>query len=331
MPNSHCPGSELSRFLNVFVMCELVTVLPRTTKGRIALKNLTKTVFTQMSWTHLIRFVAKEDSNIYLGQLVDTLRDIGLDSFNGTPIKAYQIDGSIFDGKVTDKQLTVDRLLSPITREQCDYVRCVGLNYRDHAEEAHLELPEVPILFTKPRSSIIGPYPDKVKIPKCAQDDTSDYEAELCVVIGKTGRDIKEKDALNYVLGYTASNDISARKLQLSQSQWCFGKGLDNSLPIGPVLVSPRAIPDPQMLGIKAIYNGRAVQNGNTSDMIFNIRQQIAYFSQGTTLEAGSLIVTGTPAGIGFARNPKVVLEDGSDIRVEIDKIGTLINKVQYE
>lgn len=284
-----------------------------------------------MVWSHLIRFIAKEDLKVHLGQLTATNVDVGLESFNGNPITAYEIEGSIFDGKVTDKKLTVEKLLAPVTREQCDYVRCVGLNYKDHAKEANLPLPKVPVLFSKPRSALIGPYPDPVNIPKCAQDNTSDYEAELCVVIGKTGRDIKEEDAFDYVLGYTASNDISARTLQLNQSQWCFGKGLDDSLPIGPVLVSSSIINDPQALSIKAIYNGTVVQDGHTKDMIFTVPQLIAYFSQGTTLEAGTIIITGTPAGIGIVKNPRVVLEHNSDIRVEIEKIGTLINKVNYE
>lgn len=284
-----------------------------------------------MVWSHLIRFIAKEDLKVHLGQLTATNIDVGLESFNGNPITAYEIEGSIFNGKVTDKKLTVEKLLAPVTREQCDYVRCVGLNYKDHAKEANLPLPKVPVLFSKPRSALIGPYPDPVNIPKCAQDNTSDYEAELCVVIGKTGRDIKEEDAFDYVLGYTASNDISARTLQLNQSQWCFGKGLDDSLPIGPVLVSNSVINDPQALSIKAIYNGTVVQDGHTKDMIFTVPQLIAYFSQGTTLEAGTIIITGTPAGIGIVKNPRVVLEHNSDIRVEIEKIGTLINKVNYE
>ncbi|KAH8548137.1 fumarylacetoacetate hydrolase [Umbelopsis sp. PMI_123] len=244
-----------------------------------------------MAWTHLIRFIAKEDSKIHFGQLVDTTRDIGLDSLSGHPITPMKF-------KVTENQFIVQQLLSPLTRDQCDYIRCAGLNYRDHAKEANLPIPKVPILFSKPRSALIGPYPDPVKIPKCAQDGTSDYEAELCVVIGKNGRDIKEDDAYDHVLGYTASNDISARTLQLIQSQWCFGKGLDDSLPIGPVVVSPSVIKDPHTLSIKAIYNGSTVQDGNTKDMIFTIRQMIPYFSQGTTLEAGTIIVTGTPAGI---------------------------------
>ncbi|PVH96297.1 5-carboxymethyl-2-hydroxymuconate isomerase [Periconia macrospinosa] len=282
-------------------------------------------------WTHLIRFVAIEDGQVHLGQLVDTSRDVGLESVNGVEIKAYLIVGDIFTGTVTDHIYTVSKLLSPVAREQCSYIRCLGLNYLDHAKEANMQLPKAPILFTKPRTALTGPYPAAITIPKCAQDGTSDYEAELCVVIGKSGRDIPEEDALDYVLGYTSSNDISARTLQMVTGQWSFSKGLDNSCPIGPVLVSSSIIPDPQTLSIKAIYNGQIVQDGNTNDMIFSIKKQISYLSQGTTIEAGTIFLTGTPAGIGFFRTPKVVLEDGGDIRVEIGGIGTLVNKVVYE
>ncbi|KAH0592481.1 hypothetical protein MHUMG1_09752 [Metarhizium humberi] len=254
-------------------------------------------------WTHLIRFVAVEDDQIHLGQLVDTSRDVGLDSVNGVEIKAYLITGDIFN----------------------------GLNYKDHAKEAGLELPKEPILFAKPRTALADPYPAAVTIPKCAQDGSSDYEAELCVVIGRSGRDIPGEDALNHILGYTSSNDISARNLQLATPQWSFSKGLDNSCPVGPVLVSPSVIPDPQQLTIKAIYNGQTLQHGNTADMVFDVKKQISYLSQGTTLEAGTILLTGTPAGIGFFRKPQVVLEHGGDVRVEIERIGTLVNKVRYE
>lgn len=203
-------------------------------------------------------------------------------------------------------------------------------------------------VFTKPRSALIGPYPEAITVPKCAQDGTSDYEAELCIVIGKTGRDIPEERALDYILGCTASNDVSARNMQLATKQWSFAKGFDNSCPIGklnpeqgiksalthcsgPVLVSPSAIGDPQALGLKAIYNGRTVQDGNTENMIFSIRKQIASLSRGTTLEAGTIVLTGTPAGIGYFKKPRVVLEDGGKIEVCIEKIGTLVNVVKYE
>ncbi|KAK4946038.1 hypothetical protein LTR10_014840 [Elasticomyces elasticus] len=281
--------------------------------------------------THIIRFIANEDHRIHLGQLVDTSSDVGLATFEGKKVEAYLINGSIFAPEVTDVVYTVKQLLSPVSTEDCNYIRCLGLNYMDHANEANMALPKAPILFTKPRTALADPYPAVIPVPKAAQDGTSDYEAELCLVIGKTGRDIPEEKALDYVLGYTCSNDVSARTMQMLTTQWSFSKGLDGSCPLGPVLVTKDVIPDPQTLSIKAIYNGNTVQDGNTKDMIFNIKKQISYLSQGTTLEAGTIFLTGTPAGIGFFRKPQVVLEDGGDIRVEIEKIGTLINKVHYE
>ncbi|PKK48221.1 hypothetical protein CI102_7855 [Trichoderma harzianum] len=286
------------------------------------------------NWTHLIRFRAVEDGQVHLGQVIDTSRDVGIDCLNGVEVKAFLINGDIFNGTVTDNILTVDHLLSPVSREQCNYIRCLGLNYRDHAEEGGFPIPSELEVFTKPRAALTGPYPAAITIPKCAQDGTSDYEAELCIIIGKTGRDIPEDKALDYVLGYTASNDVSARTLQLAAKQWSFSKGLDNSCPIGfagPVLVSPSVIDDPQSLSIKAIYNGQTVQDGNTKDMIFSIKKQISCLSRGTTLEAGSIVLTGTPAGIGYFRKPRVSLENGSRIDIHIERIGTLVNKVKYD
>ncbi|TVY65437.1 Fumarylacetoacetate hydrolase domain-containing protein 2 [Fusarium oxysporum f. sp. cubense] len=283
------------------------------------------------SWTHLIRFRAVEDGQVHLGQLVDTSRDVGIDCLNGVEVKAFLINGDVFNGTVTQNIFTVDHLLSPVSREQCNYIRCLGLNYRDHAEEGGFPIPDELEVFTKPRFALTGPYPAAVTIPRCAQDGTSDYEAELCVIIGKTGRDIPEDKALEYVLGYTASNDVSARTLQLAVKQWSFSKGLDNSCPIGPVLVSPSVIDDPQTLGVKAIYNGQTVQDGNTKNMIFSVRKQISSLSRGTTLEAGTVVLTGTPAGIGYFHKPRVSLEAGSQIEIQIEKIGTLVNKVKYD
>ncbi|KAF7563743.1 hypothetical protein G7046_g420 [Stylonectria norvegica] len=283
------------------------------------------------NWSHLIRFRAVEDGQDHIGQLVDTSRDVGLDSLSSTEIKAYLINGDIFNGTVTKKVLTVEALLAPVTQEQCNYIRCLGLNYKDHAEEGGFPIPDEPEVFTKPRAALTGPWPAAVTIPKCAQDGTSDYEAELCVVIGKTGRDIPEEEALEYILGFTASNDVSARTLQLSTKQWSFSKGLDNSCPIGPVLVAPSVIGDPQSLCIKAIYNGRTLQDGNSKNMIFSVAKQISALSRGTTLEAGSLILTGTPAGIGYFKTPRINLEDGSRIDVYIDQIGTLVNRVKFD
>ncbi|KAF4310525.1 putative fumarylacetoacetate hydrolase domain-containing protein 2a [Botryosphaeria dothidea] len=283
-------------------------------------------------WTHLIRFIAKEDGQIHLGQ-VDSAQfpDVGLAVFEGKDVSAKEVTGGLYDGVVTERVLHVDKLLSPLSVDQIPLVRCLGLNYRDHAKEASMPIPNEPILFIKPRTALNGPFPAKINVPKIAQDGTSDYEAELTIVIAKDGKDIPEDKALDYVLGYTCGNDVSARAQQFKNSQWCFSKGFDGSAPIGPVLVSGKAIGDPHKLDIKAIHNKNVVQDSNTKEMIFDIARTVSFLSTGTTLEKGTLIMTGTGPGVGAMRNPKVVLQNGDDMRVQIQGIGTLINEVYYE
>ncbi|KAL4812580.1 hypothetical protein BDW67DRAFT_178620 [Aspergillus spinulosporus] len=280
------------------------------------------------TWTRLIRFIAEEDGQTHLGEVDATqYPDIGLSVVNGERVAVRQVTGCIFDGIVTEKILHVARLLAPIDMEDVPLIRCMGLNYRDHAKEANMPIPDVPVLFIKPRTALNGPHPAMINVPQIAQDGTSDYEAELAVILSRTGRDIPECDAMDYVLGYTCSNDVSARTQQFLNSQWSFSKGLDGSCPLGPVLVAPSEL-DPHQLDIKAIHNGSVVQDSNTREMIFDIPKIIAFLSQGTTLERGTVIMTGTGPGIGAMRNPKVVLRDGDDIRVQIQGIGTLYSHV---
>lgn len=178
------------------------------------------------NWTHLIRFVAQEDGQIHLGQVdPKTYPDLGIASVERRKIEAHLITGSLFDGLVTEKKMTVAQLLSPISVDETPIIRCLGLNYRDHAREAKMPIPSHPVLFVKPRAALCGPYPQKISVPKVCQDGTSDYEAELTVIIGKTGRDIPKEKALEYVLGYTCGNDVSARTEQFRNSQWSFSKG----------------------------------------------------------------------------------------------------------
>ncbi|PGH14876.1 hypothetical protein AJ79_02738 [Helicocarpus griseus UAMH5409] len=284
------------------------------------------------SWTHLIRFIAEEDGQIHYGNIdAKKYPDVGLSILNREKVGAQLIQGSAFDGSTTNKILHVATLLSPIGTEEVPIVRCMGLNYRDHAREANMPIPDVPVLFIKPRTTINGPYPAKINVPKIAQDGSSDYEAELSFILSKSGRDIPESEAMDYVLGYTCSNDVSARTQQFKNSQWCFSKGFDGSCPLGPVLVSPCAIPDPHKLQIQAIHNEQVVQDSNTGEMIFTIAQIISFLSQGTTLERGTVIMTGTGPGIGAMRDPKIVLKHEDDMRVKIENIGTLVNKVYYE
>ncbi|KAE8325436.1 hypothetical protein BDV39DRAFT_206974 [Aspergillus sergii] len=284
------------------------------------------------NWAHLVRFISEEDGQTHLGE-VDPSKypDVGIAILNSERVAVKLVKGSIFDGRVTDTTVHIGRLLAPIGIEEVPIIRCMGLNYRDHAKEANMPIPDVPVVFIKPRTALNGPYPAKINVPKIAQDGSSDYEAELSIILSKAGRDIPESEAMEYVLGYTCSNDVSARTQQFKNSQWSFSKGLDGSCPLGPVLVSPSAIGNPHNLQIKAIHNGNLVQDSNTREMIFDIAKTIAFLSQGTTLEKGTIIMTGTGPGIGAMRNPKIVLKHGDDMRVEIEKIGTLINEVYYE
>jgi len=288
------------------------------------------------NWTRLIRFVAAETSRIHIGQPIDPNVDVGLAVWGRQTIKAYEITGSAFDSnaRVTDTVLTVKHLMEPLSREQVKLVRCLGLNYKEHAAEANMPEPKFPILFYKPAASLIGPNVP-ILIPKVAQpvkEHQPDYEVELTIVIGKDAKNVSEANALDYVLGYVTGNDISFRKHQMAVSQWGFSKGFDNATPFGPCIVSSRIVKDPHTLDLKSYVNGKLMQDGNTSDFIFNVRKTIAFLSQGTTLEAGSLIMTGTPKGVGFVRNPPVYLKDGDEVRCWIGGgLGTLVNPVIEE
>ncbi|RPD67525.1 fumarylacetoacetate hydrolase [Lentinus tigrinus ALCF2SS1-7] len=287
-------------------------------------------------WTRLIRFVAAETAQVHIGEPVDSKLDVGLAFHQKKPIKAYEIIGSALDPKsqVTKNVLTVKELLAPLSREEVGLVRCLGLNYADHAAEANLAKPTYPVLFYKPVNSLIGP-DVPVTVPKHVQPvekHLPDYEVELTVVIGKAAKNVSEADALDYVLAYTAGNDISFRYHQMAVSQWNFSKGYDNTTPIGPCLVAAHTIPDPQNVPLKTTVNGKVLQDGTTADQIFNVRQTIAFLSQGTTLLPGSIIMTGTPKGVGFVKKPPQFLKDGDDMSVWIGNgIGTLVNPVVEE
>jgi 2-keto-4-pentenoate hydratase/2-oxohepta-3-ene-1,7-dioic acid hydratase in catechol pathway len=205
---------------------------------------------------------------------------------------------------------------------------CVGLNYRDHAQEGGQELPKAPLLFAKWPNTLIG-HGDAIVIPPEATE--VDYEAELGVVIGAAARRVSEAKALDHVAGYICVNDVSARDLQFGDGQWTRGKSPDTFCPVGPRLVPREEIDDPQQLGIRCILNGETMQDSSTAQMIFSVAEVIAYASQTITLEPGDLIATGTPAGVGVFRDPKVLLGDGDEVSIEIDGLGTLTNPVVKE
>lgn len=215
------------------------------------------------------------------------------------------------------------KLLNPVARP--GKIVCVGLNYMDHIREANDKQPSRPLLFTKFGTSLNDPGGEIVWSTILTNE--VDFEGELAVVIGKTGRNIAEADALGYVAGYTAANDVTARDIQFGDGQWVRGKSLDTFCPLGPVYVSADEIPDPQKLGIRTILNDMVVQDSNTSEMIFGVAHLVAFCSQAFTWEAGDVLLTGTPHGTGMGRNPKLWMKDGDRIAVEVEGIGRLENR----
>jgi 2-keto-4-pentenoate hydratase/2-oxohepta-3-ene-1,7-dioic acid hydratase in catechol pathway len=201
---------------------------------------------------------------------------------------------------------------------------CVGLNYRDHAEEQGVELPQAPLFFAKYTTSLIGPG-DAIVIPPAVRK--CDYEAELGVVIGATVKGVSRENALEAVAGYVVANDVSARDLQFADGQWTRGKSPDTFCPVGP-LVPAAEVPDPHALPIRALVNGDLLQDSTTANMIFPIDEIISYASQTSTLEAGDLILTGTPAGVGVFRDPQRLLRPGDVVTIEIEGLGELTNPV---
>lgn len=215
------------------------------------------------------------------------------------------------------------QLLAPIT--DADKVICIGLNYRDHAIETNSPIPNQPIVFCKFPSTVIGPG-DPIILPRVS--DSVDYEAELVIVVGKTAHDVDVDSAMDHVFGYTCGIDVSARDWQKGTpgGQWLLGKAFDTFAPIGPSIVHQSEIPDPGNLSVKMRVSGETLQDGSTCEMIFGIAELIAHLSQVTTLLPGDLIFTGTPPGVGMARDPQRFLKPGDTCEVEIEGIGVLRN-----
>ena len=243
------------------------------------------------------------------------------------PDQARLISGDLYGShEVTSQTAKIKRLLAPVAPVN---VIAIGLNYRRHAAEGGHQVPEFPLVFVKLTTSVIAPG-DPILLPTDAPDEV-DYEAELAVVIGKTARKVSEADALKYVLGYTCGNDVSARDCQVRRDkQWARAKGFDTFCPLGPcLLVDPKQ--DPNAFPIRARLNGKVMQDSNTADMIFSVPRLISYLSHQFTLLPSTVIMTGTPEGVGCARKPPVFLREGDSIAVEIDGIGELVNPVKRD
>ncbi|CAH0001082.1 unnamed protein product [Clonostachys byssicola] len=280
------------------------------------------------AFSRLVRFVAR-DGRTYHG---DAILPRGITDIAKAK-QARIITGDIFgQHQVTDEVLDIGLLLAPLSLSQTRTVRCLGLNYALHAKESGMAEPKFPILFYKPVTALASAS-DPIPINSMAQKDTGiDYECELVIVIGKRCKEVSEAEALDYVLGYAIGNDVSHRDWQIKNggSQWSLGKGFDGWAPYGPGIVSSRVIKDPQSLKIWTKVNGETVQDGNTSDMIFNVRKTVSFLSNAATLLPGDLIFTGTPSGVGMGRKPQVWLKDGDVVEVGLEQVGTCTNKVEF-
>jgi 2-keto-4-pentenoate hydratase/2-oxohepta-3-ene-1,7-dioic acid hydratase in catechol pathway len=244
--------------------------------------------------------------------------------------ETFRIEGGIFsEYHVTQEPAQIAKLLAPVAPAA---MLCIGLNYRRHAAESNAPAPQFPVLFVKGANALQNPG-DPILIPTRLRSDEVDYECELAVVIGKNCKNVRRDDALNYVLGYTCANDVSARDWQIKRGggQWCRGKSFDTFAPLGPRLVTTDEIPNPNALRIRTILNGETVQDWNTNDMIFDVPALIEFLSGSTTLLPGTVILTGTPHGVGMARKPPRWLKPGDQVTIDIEKIGALTNPVALE
>jgi 2-keto-4-pentenoate hydratase/2-oxohepta-3-ene-1,7-dioic acid hydratase in catechol pathway len=243
--------------------------------------------------------------------------------------EAVLLDGDLNSGlKDTGINFRVKKLLAPVV--PCA-ILAIGLNYHEHAEETGLKVPKYPVLFMKSPGSITHPGNPILLHPSCMEPPEVDYEVELAVVIGKTAKDLTTAEALDYVFGYTVANDISARSWQGGRGggQWVRGKSFDTFCPLGPVMVTADELRDPQNLRLTLELNGQIMQDANTSDMIFPVAELISFLSTGMTLLPGTVILTGTPSGVGFTRKPPVYLMPGDTVEATVEGIGTLSNSVK--
>jgi len=255
---------------------------------------------------NLEAFISQEDAQITVEKLLKTT--------NSRHIEAASI------------QLSEVQILAPVVSPP--KIVCLGWNYSDHAAERKVTPPEEPVFFMKPRTAIVGPGD---KIVKRSFVKELDYEGELAIVIGKRAKDVPDKDAADCIFGYTILNDVSARDFQFKDKQWTRGKGFDTFAPTGPYITTKAQLSDTRNLSIRTWVNGELRQDGTTRDMIFDVAQIIYHLSRVMTLEAGDIISTGTPSGVGMAMQPQTWLKDGDTVRIEIEGVGTLENSVEAE
>ncbi|WWD00003.1 hypothetical protein V866_006911 [Kwoniella sp. B9012] len=289
------------------------------------------------TYSRLIRFIPKSSahSGPLIGEPADPEIDVGIASYESKAIEVNVYSGKsvLNPGEKTGQIEIVDKLLSPLGQNEVGTIRCIGLNYVNHAKEVNLPIPETPTLFMKPSSALADPYPSPTIIPKFfVSDNAADFESEVALIISKEAKNVSVDNALDYLLGITAANDISSREAQFAQSQWCYSKSFDGACPIGPAVVHKSQLARLEDIRISGMLNGTTVQDSKLDDLIFSIPKIISFLSQGTTLQPGTIIITGTPAGVGWSANPRITLKEGDEFRVFVSHgVGTLINKIVEE
>ncbi|KAF7535384.1 hypothetical protein G7054_g5459 [Neopestalotiopsis clavispora] len=287
-------------------------------------------------WSRLIKFVDDSGVTGFGDACIDDVSELTTQLSQGT-LHANRLEGdSPFALKVTGDRVCVVRLLPVLSREDVPIVKCIGLNYMKHIAEGGRKPPPYPSLFMKSPTAVAG-FEDDVMIPPIAHDKDLDYEGELAVVIGKTGWNISAKDALQYVAGYMPSNDVSARIWQRDPAhaggvpQWSFAKSFDTFAPLGPMIVAPSVVGEANDLQLQTIVNGEVRQDANTNDLLFNVVTLVSFLSQGSTLERGTVIMTGTPSGVAMGMKAPKYVKDGDVVEVKIEKLGSCVNKIVYE
>lgn len=265
----------------------------------------------------IIQFISDENEKYY--GLIDSMEER----------TAWKIEGDIFKNfSVTAQKMKIKKVLPPVYPPN---ILAMGLNYRKHADETGAKYPEIPVVFLKATNTVIG-NEDAIVLPRIGPDEV-DYEAELAIIIGTAAKNVPAEKALDYILGYTCANDVSARDWQIEKQkkQWARGKSFDAFCPLGPYIVTKDDIPNPNNLRIQTIINGNVYQDSNTSDMIFNVSTIVSNLSQSITLYPGTVLLTGTPEGVGFIRKPPVFLKEGDSVSIIIERIGELRNPVVKE
>ncbi|KEF55483.1 5-carboxymethyl-2-hydroxymuconate isomerase [Exophiala aquamarina CBS 119918] len=289
-----------------------------------------------MSWERLIRFQDESGQQRFGEPVIKDADELETLLAKGE-LFANEFKGSgPFDLEATGQRMKVVKLLGILESADVPIVKCVGLNYMKHIQEAGRKPPPYPSIFIKSRTSIAS-HDEDIPIPKLAQDEQCDYEGELSIVIGKTGKNIAKADVLSHIAGYVASNDVSARKWQRDPAyaggvpQFCFSKGFDKYAPVGPMIVSPKVVGNGSGLRLQTFVNGESRQDTRTDDLIFDVEEIVAFISQGSTLEKGTVIMTGTPSGVAMGMSPPAYLKHGDVVEVKIEHLGSVKNKMVFE